>query len=453
MKTLEELAPEIDAGKLAILVWSGLDAFAFRDQEQYVLSSPTHKRVWTVRNAGSAADLIRCVDEHIDDQDQAFLTGNIEDEFEERHEKKPLRLLKYLVQMPLWTAIDPTMPGVDGVSLLSLREDLERGETAYCLLDDKEYPYHVMKNKQGEVWFVAPSPMNDILAQYESLDSLFASYFRAHLPIWQKGTSPAYRAIEEQWERDQDEEEESAPDTIPLAFRQAFDDQPAADPQGQLVQASREDDNEDQVPLDSHLGQDASALLAHYFPGATITSIQSIYHRGYFIGDYSISMICTVAHPIVEQVKMGFSHEDVPGRPPTWRELCSLRVDLYLTSFTLLNRSNGHPMTYELPRGLWQKEIEEWCKTLEHGSLYGHIQTPDLFIITTEKMSEREELKRALLEAASDSGEEEKPANVIPLAFRRAFEGQSPADPREQQVGGALHSDDFDPFLDDDKLP
>lgn len=189
--------------------------------------------------------------------------------------------------------------------------------------------------------------------------------------------------------------------------------------------------DEEIIPLNSQLGQDASALLAHYFPGSIITSIQSTYSRGYFVGDYSVSMTCAVTHPIVEQVKMGFSHEDVPGRPETWQGVCSLHIDLYLTSLTLRNRSNGHPMTYALP-GMYQTEIEKWCETPEHGSLYGHTQTPELFIITTEGIY-GEELKRALLEAASgSSSEEEKPATVIPLAFRRAFDEQPATDPREQ---------------------
>jgi len=156
------------------------------------------------------------------------------------------------------------------------------------------------------------------------------------------------------------------------------------------VPSTQEEEGDEIVPLDSQLGQDAAALVAHYFPGSTITGIQHNYYHGVFIGDFSIEMTCAVSHPFLQQVVISFNNQDVPGRPDSWQKLCSLHIDLFITSFTLINPASDRPITYETP-GMYQEELKKWWGKHDDGMLYGRVETLDMFIITTELFSHSHE--------------------------------------------------------------
>lgn len=188
MKALTELAPEIDAGKTAFLIWDTFSTFLFRDQDHYMLVSPIGN--WSTEPHESISDMLAQL---VEWQPKAH------NEDQARRNNK-LRLFQHLIVLPLWVAVDMSMPGIEGVTLLDLRGDLERGDTAFCLVDDKEYPYRVEQAGTG-ISFIAPPPMNDILASGD-----IETYLRAHLPIWQKGTSPAYQAVEDAFNREQQDQ-------------------------------------------------------------------------------------------------------------------------------------------------------------------------------------------------------------------------------------------------------
>lgn len=40
---------------------------------------------------------------------------------------------------------------------------------------------------------------------------------------------------------------------------------------------------------------------------------------------------------------------------------------------------------------MYQEDLEKWCDTHDDGMLYGHVETPDMFIIATELMSHSHE--------------------------------------------------------------
>lgn len=175
------------------------------------------------------------------------------------------------------------------------------------------------------------------------------------------------------------------------------------------------------VALDTQLAQDATTLLQHYFGGAIITAIQAEYHHGYLMEEYSIALTCTVEHPAVEQVTMGFDHLEVPRTPSSWSDLCDMHIALLLTGLTLREYNTGIGVTYSTP-GLYGEQIHAWCKTHGDGVLYAFLQTPETFIIHTHDV-DHAALERSI-GASSVNPDTTNTAHSIPTAFYRAFEDE-----------------------------
>lgn len=177
---------------------------------------------------------------------------------------------------------------------------------------------------------------------------------------------------------------------------------------------SVQNEDEEIVPLDSQLAHDVAHYVQQYFPGSSVKDIQSEYHRGVFIGDFSIDLAVQLDHPTVQQVGLIFLREDVPGRPPTWKDLVALSgIRLFLKSITLRDVRGGQDRsaTYFLP-GMFQEQLEQWYKTHDDEMLYHSAQTSDLFIIATEGM-EREIIEKMVSKI---------PEVVLDLAPRRTIE-------------------------------
>lgn len=165
----------------------------------------------------------------------------------------------------------------------------------------------------------------------------------------------------------------------------------------EVIEAIQEED-ESTVSLDSQLGQDVAQYVARHFPGSQVTKIESSYHEGVFIGDYSIDLDVSLEHPNVQKVVLTFNQQDVPLRPMSWEELISLPgIRLFLHSISMRNIgfSEGSIVTYSVS-WMYSEQLEQWCSKHPGGMLYGHVETPDMFIITTELLIHSdEEVKQA----------------------------------------------------------
>ncbi len=168
------------------------------------------------------------------------------------------------------------------------------------------------------------------------------------------------------------------------------------------------------IPVDSQLGRDVAQYVARYFPGSLVAGIQSSFHKGVFIGDYSIHLDVSLMHPSIERVGIGFSHEDLPTRPHSWGELLSLKgIRLYMGSVTIRDvgydeQPEGRSRTYKADT-LYEADIAQWTKQHGDGMLYGCVRRKHVFIITTEAV-DRDTVKQL---QALDIPEPEPPIEEV----------------------------------------
>lgn len=192
MKTFAELIPELKEGKILIPVWNEHQVRVYQDDKDKAVFV-THRGFIV---ADSAQDFIEHAEEPSakDDSDNEVV-------------------VKDLVNIPAWVAIDPTVPAsiATGYTLFQLKEAAESGlpvSPNYCT----DMPYCIEKSPHGFL-VVTPSPCNDIRWSAPTFEELCARLFHSHIPFWMVGKSPAFLAIEEQFEREQ--EEEASLDAMP----------------------------------------------------------------------------------------------------------------------------------------------------------------------------------------------------------------------------------------------
>jgi hypothetical protein len=200
MKTFTQIIPEVEAGKVAMPVWHKPLGVLFRnDQGKYVLGTPC--RMVT-------CDTLEAISQYLS-------ALKLKDYYDSGEDNSDVVVLRDLLPLPAWHIIDTTFleHSAPGVMLFSLRQELEEGkEVSPVVLLTTENPYSIRKSEGslfGRFNKYLPNPMNDIIASYESVDEILVRNFHAHFPIWMVGQSPAYQAVEEEFERHQQEDYEA----------------------------------------------------------------------------------------------------------------------------------------------------------------------------------------------------------------------------------------------------
>ena len=129
-----------------------------------------------------------------------------------------------------WQVLNTSLlaPFVKGQTLLSLRHELEAGETVspipvvgnpYCVEKTFSDPNPFCDARVPYSGFIvySPDPRIGVLANYDTVDELFACNLHTHFPIWIVGKSPEYKAMEESFlaEQARREVEQAAIDNAP----------------------------------------------------------------------------------------------------------------------------------------------------------------------------------------------------------------------------------------------